>query len=46
MATDMRKTSPETISDLKKMNYTVYEFENGYTESFNLIEKERRLIIT
>jgi hypothetical protein len=43
MATDMRKASPETISDLKKMNFTVYEI--GKSGSFNLIEKERRLII-
>lgn len=44
MATDIRKQSPETIDDLKRMNYTVVTFEDleRSVNFYELIEEERR----
>jgi hypothetical protein len=43
MATDMRKPLPETIDDLKKMNFTVidpyFKIDQSY---YKYIEEERR----
>jgi hypothetical protein len=42
MAAEIRKKSPETIDDLKKMNFTVIEIANNWEIFYELIEKERR----
>jgi hypothetical protein len=55
MSTEMRKKSPETMDDLKKMNFTVVDhlheyhtdFDNGtivFPGPYEFLEEERRLV--